>query len=277
MKGLGRKFSACFGFYTLMLFGVQSAALAADGDACTAITSVPFTTTSRGSYCLTTDISTAMTSGDAIIINNPDVTIDLGGHTLSNLPAGSSTGAIGILAQGPNNITIRNGTLRGFKTAIFLNLSSGDLVEDVRADLNTEFGVVVNGAGSIVRHNQILYTGGTVASGNAIEIGGDGSRVLDNDLVETLPVGNGSTAIGVCFGKGIVAEGNRISNSALPTSGTSYGISTCSVGQDALVVNNRITRMTFGISFDATGKYRDNLTMGVTTPYTGGTNAGNNQ
>jgi hypothetical protein len=43
------------------------------------------------------------------------------------------------------------------------------------------------------------------------------------------------------------------------------------------VVNNRITDADLGIDFAlGTGKYRDNLTFGVTTPYNGGTNAGNN-
>jgi len=59
-------------------------------------------------------------------------------------------------------------------------------------------------------------------------------------------------------------------------SGTSaYGISiTNSI--DVLVANNRITTADGGIVFDlaSTGKYMDNLTSGVTTPFSGGTAVG---
>jgi hypothetical protein len=50
-------------------------------------------------------------------------------------------------------------------------------------------------------------------------------------------------------------------------------------GSDVLVVNNRIIKSLVGISFGltATGLYRDNIATACTTPYSGGTNAGNNQ
>ncbi len=44
-----------------------------------------------------------------------------------------------------------------------------------------------------------------------------------------------------------------------------------------LVVNNRISSAGVGVDFVAgTGKYRDNLTIAVSTPYIGGIDAGNN-
>ena len=43
------------------------------------------------------------------------------------------------------------------------------------------------------------------------------------------------------------------------------------------MVNNRITVADRGIAFlGSTGKYRDNITFGVTTPFMGGTDIGNN-
>ena len=42
-------------------------------------------------------------------------------------------------------------------------------------------------------------------------------------------------------------------------------------------MNNRITTADRGIQYQGgTGKYRDNLTFGVSFPFTGGTDAGNN-
>jgi hypothetical protein len=48
--------------------------------------------------------------------------------------------------------------------------------------------------------------------------------------------------------------------------------------RDAMVVENRVSRSDYGVRFwgFATGKYRDTLTSGVTTPFTGGTDAGGN-
>jgi len=66
-------------------------------------------------------------------------------------------------------------------------------------------------------------------------------------------------------------------NRAAASGVTSAGIFLES-GASVLVMNNRMTGLTSGIVFStSTGKYRDNLTSGVGTPYTGGTNAGGNQ
>jgi hypothetical protein len=50
-------------------------------------------------------------------------------------------------------------------------------------------------------------------------------------------------------------------------------------GRDFIAVNNRMTKAREGIRFEhgATGKYRDNLTSGIDTPFAGsGTDAGGN-
>ena len=53
------------------------------------------------------------------------------------------------------------------------------------------------------------------------------------------------------------------------------------VKYEVLVVGNRMATTGSGVVFGAaaTGKFRDNITSGVTNPYlgTGGTDAGNNQ
>jgi hypothetical protein len=124
MRTLIQKLSTGFGVLGLVLFGFQGAALAADADSCTAITAVPFTISKAGNYCLTVDIATpsTFTSGDAITINSDNVIIDLDGHNLGNLPAGTGTTAIGISALDHNNITIFNGTVRGFNRGIRLGI-----------------------------------------------------------------------------------------------------------------------------------------------------------
>ena len=74
---------------------------------------------------------------------------------------------------------------------------------------------------------------------------------------------------------------NDITDITGPVGGTEVGIILSNFSTTAgafLVVNNRITGASTGINFEptATGKYRDNLTSGVATPFSGGTDAGNN-
>jgi hypothetical protein len=68
----------------------------------------------------------------------------------------------------------------------------------------------------------------------------------------------------------VVVEGNHV---------TSAGVAIeLAGGSDVLVTGNHITLAETGILFSgADGTYQGNLTSGVTTPYSGGTDAGNNQ
>ena len=281
---------------TFALFGVsglRGATSSANEDTCTPITTVPTTISLPGTYCVTKDLSTPSTSGTAITVSSNDVTIDLGGHTLSNLAAGTGTQAFGIqgIAAGANlqNITVRNGTVRGFYEGISLTgptgsttNSSGHLVENVRADFNRFIGIQVMGAGSVVRQNQILHTGGEpgVSDNFGLQIAGNGAQALDNVVVDTVPALGGGTAVGIFAESnndftGLVIEGNRISNVTIGLN--SFGILNSGHGFNTLVVNNRIADYAGGIYLYNTAKYRDNLAIGTSVAYTGGTDAGNNQ
>jgi hypothetical protein len=222
---------------------------------CTAVTALPAVITVQGIYCFTGDLATGITSGIAIDIQTNNVVLDLNGFKLGGLAGGPATQAIGIHALDRQNITIKNGTVRGFLKGIQLETSGnsqGHVVDSIRADQNTFVGIEVDGAGNIVRNNQIVATAATAAnaSANGILILGNGARVLNNDVINTVKQGTG-TATGINF-NGATA---------------------------ALAVNNRITVADRGIDYNngATGKYRDNLTFNVTSPFTGtGTAVGTN-
>jgi parallel beta-helix repeat protein len=212
---------------------------------CTAITALPAVITVEGVYCFTGGLSTAMTSGQAIVIQASNVVLDLSGFTLDGLGGGTSTLAEGIRALNLQNITIKNGTIRGFYAGINLNVCGGCIVEDIRADHNRFFGIEVNGSGMIVRNNQVVATGGSTAQISppawGIFVQGVGQRVLNNDVISTVGAAGLGTAIFVA-----------------------------NASQGALVVNNRITGADFGISFGGgptSGKLRDNLTFDVTSPF----------
>ncbi len=243
-------------------FAVRALPAHAETVNCTAITSVPAVLTLPGIYCFTGSLTTSMTSGNAITVQASNVTIDMNGFRLGGLGAGAGTSAIGISSQDRQNITVRNGTIRGFFTAVdfdstnsFGPSSQGHLIEDIRADQNTGLGIQVEGVGNILRNNQVVRTGGsTLITGPdtsiiGIVVKGIGNRLLNNDVMTTTR-GSAETSAGIVVSSGQSAE--------------------------TLVVGNRITSSDVGIFISGTGKYRDNLTSGVTTPYTGGTDAGNN-
>ena len=222
---------------------------------CIPITTLPAVITVQGVYCFTGHLGTAMTSGTAIDIQTNNVVLDLNGFKLGGLAAGFGTTAYGIYAYNLQNITIKNGTVRGFIHGIYLGGSSsqGNVVEDVRADQNTSIGITVQGSGNIVRNNQVVTTGGTTnyganAGAYGISVSGSGPQVINNAVTNT-------------FGQG---------------TGLAYGIFFSSV-TGGFAVNNRISTADKGIYLSgSSGKYRDNLTFGVTTPFTGGTAVGVN-
>ena len=255
--------------------------------ACTSISSLPSIITVSGVYCLKSDLPTAMTTGNAIEIQTDDVTVDLNGYKLDGTAAGPGTTAYGIYANQQKNITIRNGSVHGFERGIVLNdnfpytTSQGHLIEGIRADMNTHMGIAAVGRGNIIRNNQIVSTGGSTNNVNTFGIVayGPGGLLLNNDTIETKEQLSG-LAYGIYLNNssGSVVENNRVGNSSTGP-GTSYGIY-MTLSTNVLVSNNRITTMDNGVGYytGSTGKYRDNLTSGCTTPFTAGgaTNAGNN-
>lgn len=113
------------------------------------------------------------------------------------------------------------------------------------------FGIVVNAPAGVVADN--LVVGVTAAAGSF----GYGIHATRSD--------------------GLVIEGNQVLNET-PSADTTFGI-IVPFSQDVLVMNNRITRTSEGVTYSsgATGKYRDNQTSGVPVPFSGtGTDTGNN-
>lgn len=224
---------------------------------CTAITTVPTVITTQGIYCFTGHLATSITTGAAIDIQTSNVIVDLNGFKLGGLAGGAGTTAVGVQAANRANVTIKNGTIRGYFKGISLTDAGGGqghVVEDIRADQNTFVGIEASGSGNIVRNNQVVTTGGSTtfgsnASAQGILMAGSGPRALNNDVINTFKLGTG-VATGILF----------------------------NAASGAFAVNNRITSADRGIAYDsgATGKYRDNLTFGVATPFVGGTAVGTN-
>jgi len=254
---------------------------------CTAITTLPYTITTQGVYCLTGNLSTSIASGNAITINANNVTLDLNGWRLGGLAAGRMTDTYGVSAFARKNVTVKNGTTRGFRRGVSLggvgpcDVPQGYLVEDIRAEQNTRVGIHVCGRGSIVRRNQVVEIGGDDTSQDdalGISIGGTGSQLTDNTIVTIMAAGSGfATGVYAAYFYGGFVKNNRITNVGTTGSGTTYGIWHVS-GSNALFVGNMVTNTgDYGFSFNhPPTKYMNNLTSDVSTAYSGGTAVGTN-
>src|SRR5262245_5136045 len=184
----------------------------------------PILITNQGVTCVMTDVTVVagFTVGAAIEILANNVILDLNGHKVGGNAAGAGTTAFGIRAFQRKNITIKNGTVRGFYQGIYLyddspfTTSQGHRVEGVRAEGNTAGGIEVHGRGGVIRGNQVVDTGGASfdQDGFGIVAKGPGARVLDNDVFDTTASGLSLFAIGIALrsAPASVAEGNRVGN-----------------------------------------------------------------
>lgn len=266
-----------------MLFSVSISEGQAGG--CIPIDHVPFTINTPGTYCFTRDLSTNANTGNAIsMIDVNNVVIDLKGFRLSG-NGKASTQATGIFALDSQDVTVKNGTVSGFLIGISLIsfdvpfLSRSHLVENIRALQNRAEGIEVCCRDSVVKNNQVINTGNSTGNPSAfgIVVGDSNSYVYNNVVLDTLAKPSGVAHEIEVSGDGSVIEHNRVGNTN-PGGGASTGIFITGELSNLLVVDNRITNVNQGIVFSSgsSGKYRDNLTAGVATPFTGGTDAGNN-
>ena len=280
------KSAARFAALSLLLL-VSSGPARAETTACAAITSVPYTISAPGIYCLTESLSMSSAAGNAITIAADDVVVDLNGHTLDGSGAGTATTASGIATSGDlKNVTVRNGTVRGFFVGVGLSgtvpftTSQGYVVERMRADRNTLIGIGVQGRGGIVRDNLIVKTGGSTApaAGGAYTVkavwgSGPGVYIVNNRIIETIEPAIGSASgVLLTFAPGAAVERNFISDAAAGTKSVGISVYFC---EKVTVVGNRIVNVTDGISYGgSTGLYMGNTVSGSGWPYTGGTAAG---
>jgi len=269
------------------------------------ISSVPFTISLPGVYCVTAKISSNLASGAAITINANNVVLDLNDFAIVNLSAGPSTAAVGIFAVDRQNIVVRNGILRGFWAAVALlngtsvglttAASSGHLADGIISDTSYAVGIAAQGPYVSVRDCKVTNTrGSNIASppipgvtntANGIVVGGGSgiyaanNAVLDTDCINGCVAGAELRGITVQPSESPVVLNNRVTNGTLPTGSTTsvaihfgskngIGFST-----DAFAVQNFLSNWATGIDFSTggTGDIVGNGSQGVATLNNGGT------
>lgn len=215
------------------MVGLAGPAAADETTFCNAfITSLPYTIVTQGHYCFNRNLSTAITTGNAVTINVDYVVLDLNNFKLGGGSAGLSTTAVGVYASNRRNITVRNGNIRGFKYGIrLIGSNSGNLlVENNVLDGNTYQGVETDGDSALIRNNFVTNTGGTTsptatywAYGIYADYSGvnGSSQARDNVVLNTFASAEtqyGIGGIGVAY-----ADHNTVSNGD-PLTGNSNGI-----------------------------------------------------
>ncbi len=249
---------------------------------CTVIDSIPFTITVQGIYCLKGHLATSLTSGNMITVATNNVTIDMNGFKLGGLAAGAATVARGIFALDRRNITIRNGSIRGFFRGIWLKgdaaNSSGHLLEDLRLDGNTFFAALVEGTGNIIRNNLVVNTGSTAISNSAtgLVISSSNDSVVEGNVIAS--VSETFVSYGIFVEDSSLIEVRN--NTVLRTEDDTKNRGIALFNTDGMtIIGNRIlnptTTGTTGIIdvLASTGvNCIDNIIAGYTTPIEGGGN-----
>lgn len=148
----------------------------------TPISSLPYTISMPGSYYLTANLTG---SGQGITISADNVTLDLNGFALIGGGAGQ---VAGINVSGAHkNITIRNGTVRGWTSGgVNAANATNSMVQGLRISNNTAMSAFLNAAGFCI---------------------GSGSTVKDCVVAQN-PNCNGIAAGSACLVTGCVVSGN---------------------------------------------------------------------
>jgi hypothetical protein len=248
------------------------------------IPTVPYTITRPGNYVMQRDlVYKKSATGTAITVAATGVTIDLCGHTLSTtVPADDTNATIGIaFAAGlaPRQLTVRNGTIKGFATGLFLQANPSSegriLVEDISIE-RCHFGMtLVADTVEVVRCRFVrngFLSSAVVAGVHLILSSGKHFVAADCRGYDTVQ-GQGQNAFGFL---GSATVSNRFLRNELVHETPIHTVLSFASGTANCAVGNVVSNAGTGILFLVPGKYQDNLTFGVTTPFSGGTAVGSN-
>ena len=192
----------------------------------------PFGISQPGSYVLTSNLTVSDPDTDAIHIATDDVTLDLGGFTISGpvsctggtggvaiscLPAGQGSGIVSDDIFNADvirsNLIVRNGTIQGFAQngILFFFHEFGFILQDVTISDTGEFAALLQGA--VVR-NSVLRQSGDVEIDQSVvsEVSAFGidDDFTVNEAVVTQSTMSGGNANGVNAGAGVVVVDNTI-------------------------------------------------------------------
>jgi len=221
-----------------------------------------------GSYIVTKNF-TAGSGVNCLVVTADNVTIDLGGFTITG--SGASNG---VLASGRNNVTVKNGTLV-FARAVFAT-GEGAVIYAVRAvraaGVSAGFKGFSVGDNATVENSYVTaHTGGATPQTGGVITAGKNSKVIGNTIS-----GNSGNII-------VVSDGSFVKDNTVTQNSGSSG-SAILVSQNCKIVDNVISSSTFGVT--ATGDHNlisgntisgcvEGIQAGATTIITGNNSSNN--
>lgn len=219
------------------------------GNVGTKITSVPYTISSPGLYCLAKNLAYSPTSGNAITVAASDVTLDLMGFSLTG-PGKTSGGSKGIyINSGFNSVEIRNGSVSSFGSdGISGTNNEGTRLIGLRVMDNGGSGVNFDG------DNQLVM--GCLLLNNAVY-----GATINNGLMK----GNQASFNG---GRGLIAaSGVTISGNVCHSNGGTgiYAYSGSSLLDNTTMHNNGYGIYAYDGSTVMRNTSRDNNSVGIRT------------
>jgi len=260
---------------------------AAPTETATVISAVPFTITKPGVYVLKSNLVFKSATGSAIAVaaSANDVTIDLGGHVLSNgALADDNNKSMGILISGSGTLAIRNGGLRGFLygvTTSGANQTSnanqtGILIDGITCIGCGWAGISLALSGDIIIRNCLIQNTGYKTSVQHRGVFASAHIVHMSDCRILNTISSNATGQYV-FGIYTTARYTVVSNCLFDgeeADNNTYGIYFSGNG---VATGNSISRSEYGIYVNGvTVKYMNNITMDCTTAFSGGTSVGTN-
>lgn len=209
-----------------------------------AINTLPCELKTSGRYILKENVSVpAGQEGIKIMAN--DVVLDLNGCTVAST-AVSGNGAAGITVAALKNVTIRNGTIRGFAVGISV-LGGGN------QELNSAH--VFEGLRIVDCRNEGIF----------VDSGCAGTSVCRCEIL-----GIGPNPAGTAFGLDLRSAGMHVGDNRILCTDVGIAVS----GAKCAVMANTITAGTYGVYFEAgtgdDGLRMNNTVIGAATPYRGG-------
>jgi hypothetical protein len=162
----------------------------------TKIISLPYTITSPGYYYLGSNLS--YSGGDAITVSADNVTIDLGGFSLTG-PSNNNYAGVSMLSR--SNVEVRNGTITGWAFGVVGNGSNLRMI-GVRANGDT-YGINLGGTGHLIKG--CMASQGSFGTGWGISIG---QGTISNCIVMGFSKANG----GLNVDNGGTISGNLVLN-----------------------------------------------------------------
>lgn len=206
-------------------FLLAASAVRAETTQCVAV-EPPARITEPGLYCLFRDYTLDVARDDfrAIEVAAHNVTIDFNGHVMQyNKPQFKNS--VGVNADGKNNVTVRNGVIRGFEIGIALkdfdhhDETGGSAVTGMTIDDCYIWGIYVDGKSFLISNNRVTNLGASAddaVRGGPIKIGifayGSG-LTINNEILNMYTTRSviGISAGGAAGMGGYVVSGNRLS------------------------------------------------------------------